>query len=445
MEGASAWTFLLQLAQRVSDMTEVTPVIQFDKNFDVDISEIKLINDYFKLNSVHLDPETNIMTLKLNWIKQTAAIEAESANPLCIVNGIKLTPKADAGWDDKSTLSVVNKGDISYKIYLRASGLYSFSLKPENQATYGLQPFVNPNDSSEKGGYLSDVYAQFEDSYKLVNAVKNGWHNEDGGFAFYEDGQRYFGIREAEGYYYDFGEKGVNMGQTKLTGLFYDETAGVYRYAKNGLLQSGWQMIDAEWYYFVNNAAVSGQTTVQGIPYTFEENGKLTTGTWVKTSGGYQYWYGPSLHLNRWLEVDGEWYYFKNGYRLTGYQQVSSYELITDLIWYDFGEDGIARPMPVEGFYEHTDGGLHYIVDSRSLKDLQKVGEDYYFFLPEGAVKGQRYYAYRTQCDLPVDNYEFGSDGKMLQGFVKKTDGIYYYVNGKAGREYGLRKIDGDY
>ena len=43
MEGASAWNFLLQLAQRVSVLTEVRPSISFDPNFDVDYSNLTVV------------------------------------------------------------------------------------------------------------------------------------------------------------------------------------------------------------------------------------------------------------------------------------------------------------------------------------------------------------------------------------------------------------------
>ncbi len=44
-----------------------------------------------------------------------------------------------------------------------------------------------------------------------------------------------------------------------------------------------------------------------------------------------------------------------------------------------------------------------------------------------------RYYIDTSHCDLPANqNYTFGADGKMLNGFVTKDDGIYYYVNGST-------------
>jgi hypothetical protein len=46
-ENASAWNFLLQLAERVSVLSWVKPVIYFDPNFELDYSGLTLVNVYF--------------------------------------------------------------------------------------------------------------------------------------------------------------------------------------------------------------------------------------------------------------------------------------------------------------------------------------------------------------------------------------------------------------
>jgi len=447
MEGASAWTFLLQLAERVSTLTTVTPTITFDPRFDVDISELTLINDYFDLYDVEFDEETNTVTLHLRWIKQTAPIPADTANPNCIVNGIKLTPKADADWGDNNRISVINEGSISYTIYLRASGLYSFCLKPENQAIYGLQPFVNPDNEAEKGGYFGDVYAEFYDSYTLINETKNGWFNEDGGFAYYVDGNKYYGIKEVDGYYYDFGENGINVGQTKYTGLFYDDEVSAYRYCNAGVLTSGWQSINNAWYYFdpATKAAVSGDVTVDGVPFEFAEDGRLLHGTWVDMAAGRRYYFGPSYYETKWQQIDGEWYYFQNGYCLIGYYKVGAIDNASKKTWFEFDETGKLIGK-LDGLYE-IDGDLYYIIDGVQQVGLHKIGEDYYFFLYKADVaRNMSYYAWETHCDKPCGTYYFDADGRMiLTGIYRLEDGYYYFRDGKlVTTEPGITKI-GDY
>ena len=75
---------------------------------------------------------------------------------------------------------------------------------------------------------------------------------------------------------------------------------------------------------------------------------------------------------------------------------------------------------------------------------LIKLGDDYYFVSNTGKCITGKYYAWATKCDLPCGEYVFGEDGEMLDGFVTKDDGIYYYVVGKLAKA-GLYYIDGYY
>ena len=445
MEDACAWKFLLQLAERISVLSEVKAEMTIDKNFDVDISGLTVVNEYFQLNKTEFDPETNTVTLSLSWIDQTQPINEDEAKPLCIVSGIKLTPKKDAAWDAKDRLTVTNSGEISYKIYMRANGLYSFCLKPENQAIYGLQPFVNPNLESEKGGWFADTYTTFSDTYNLVNVSLNGWMVEEGGYAYYVNGERYFGIKEIDGLYYDFGKNGINVGKTTYTGLFYDETAKAYRYSNLGELQTGWAQIEGEWYYFLANAtAASGRLKVNGLYFDFEENGKLVAGVWVNLLGGLRYYFGPDYYWRHWQQIDGDWYYFWDGYCYTGIKYIRTIEDNTKNLWYDLGDDGRMRGVVADGLHEF-DGKLYLTKDGVQQEGLHKVGDDYYFFAYSGDVKRDMdYYAYVTHCDLPCGNYYFAPDGKLGNGVVEKSDGLYYYEKGKAGKA-GLTKWNGEY
>ncbi len=249
---ASAWNFLLQLAERVSVLTEVKPVLKFDERFEIDYSEMEVINEYFYLDSKELDEEKNELTLTLKWHDQTSSIKPETANPLCILRGIKLIPKEGAFEGDK--LNAVHIGEIGYKIYLRANALYTFSAKPENQAIYGLYPFentfidANGEEQDERGGYFKDVYTTFEDRYTLSLVKKNGWINEEGGFAYYIEGEKLTGVQLADGYYYDFGVNGINVGQTKYTGFFEREDK-TYYVRLGELIKSKWQLVGDEMYH----------------------------------------------------------------------------------------------------------------------------------------------------------------------------------------------------
>ena len=246
VEGSNtAWDFLLQLAERISVLTEVTPVLYFDKNLEVDISELSINNEFFYLKEAIYNEEENSLTLVMKWHRQEKPIDKAVANPLCILSGIKLTPKKDAAWNSNEILSVTNKGSIGYDIYLRANALYSFSQKPENQEFFGIFPFTNVREDGvqENGGHFQSVYKEFEDSFILSKGEKDGWVVEGGGFAYYKDGQKYVGVKEVDGFYYDFGDNGVNIGQKKYTGAFFDADGKEY-YSVDGEKYYGWMVLD---------------------------------------------------------------------------------------------------------------------------------------------------------------------------------------------------------
>ena len=453
IEGTNAWTFLTSLAQRISDLTWVKATIDIDDRFDVDYSDLKVLNDYFELQSVELDEATNTLTVTLGWIKQSQVIDIATANPLCMINGVKLTPK-DGVWEDATKINVVTTGNISYQMYMRASGLYSFAQKPENQAVFGIYPYRNPADTNDAGGYFYDTYAEITDAYTLVNVLKEGWVNEDGGFAYYVAGERLTGVQKVDGYYYDFGENGINVGQTKLTGLFLDTEANVYRYSYMGELTNGWQSIGDDWYYFKDNEAVSGLNKVGGVKFTFEENGRLTSGVWVNVFNGWRYYYGPTYVQKHWYEVNGEWYYFRDGLAVTGYQYVGSKaEVHADKRWRFFDENGVYQ-YDLTGVYV-LDGKYYYLENGKPTEKGLFVWEgDYYYAKWDGTlIVNEKYYAYIVDAssELPKGNYEFGPDGKMLggnaetvNGIVEKNGVLYYYENGKP-TEKGLFVWEGDY
>ncbi len=445
IEGATAWMFLCQLAQRVSDLTTVTPVIKFDENFDVDYSNITLMNDYFTLTDKSFNEETNELTLTLNWKRQTQAIDVTMANPICIVSGVKLTPKDDAAWSSQGKLNIVNSGNIGYKIYLRASALYSFAQKEENQAVYDLYPFVNPNDESEAGAYFSSIYKEFEDSYTLNKALKNGWVTVKGGAEYYVDGVKTTGVALIEGYYYDFGEDGVCVGQSKYTGIFFDEEASAYRYSKLGVLQTGWHMIGDKWHYFHSNYNAKGGYYKQGsVYYNFNKDGSIVSGVWGKTLFGTRYYYGPSCYLNGWYIIDGNKYFFENTYRYEGYRQTKESNNFTRK-WYNFGDDGICRDQIIpDGFYQDADKGLSYVVNGEGLYGLSLIDGNYYYFNKAGYAVSGKVYTEKTNCDLPKGNYYFDDEYKAVNGIYQQDDGLYYYENGQP-RTKGLVYIDGYY
>ncbi len=295
--------------------------------------------------------------------------------------------------------------------------------------------------------------------------IASGWVGD----TYWVDGVKLTGVQIVDGYYYDFGDNGVCVGQSKLTGLFYDETVSAWRYAKFGELLGGWVKIGDYWHYFdkTSKVAVTGEYyySSRGITYIFDETGK-TEGTWQKTAEGTRYWYGEWYYTARnevqrcFVVIDGKTYNFNTA----GFLTVGVHPLYDDwasnmndeMCVYEFDENGalvrqITAPGPIvahDGMYLiEEDGRVH----TRNARIVEFDG-DVYFVNHSGKLTCDGYKDITSANGngiLTPGTYYFGEDGKMFVGGIKEDkDGtLYYYKDGQLGtRIYNneLAEIDGD-
>ena len=466
-DAATAWDFLLILAERVSPSTTVTVNVAIDPNLNLDISDILVNCDYFELSSAVIDEESNVLTLTCNWIDVDGPIDRGSANPICIVSGIKATPADDAAWDANDQLAITNSGEIAYNARLRSSQAYSISGSPIG-ARFGLSQYDNSaNLAGDKGAQFSSTHATFEDSFVLDQTDLEGWvTGEEGSLFYYVNNQKLTGIQlvpEPDGedeYYYLFNEDGVCEG--KCNGLV--ESDGDLYYAVNGVLHSGWRVIGDDYYYFDPETykAVDGDQTIyseakgRNFKYEFVDC-KLVDGQWV---GKRKAWAGQYI-TSEWKTIKGKRYYFNQyGFAETGLVAVQlqgseNYGL------YIFGDDrALIERVLGDGPLEH-DGNLYYLIGGQTGY-LGLVAEYYDAngnmisvqegdaVPPEGTVKTIYYYVQshgfllardetisitKTNGLLPAGRYYFDENGQYIvehkNGIIKEGDEYYYYVNGE--------------
>ena len=428
-EDGSAWGLILSLADRISTQTKITSVLTFDADLQVDSSKLTLSSDFFTLDGATLDAATNELTVTLRWKNQTAAIAPDTANPVVILTGIKLTPKSGAAWDAKDRLAVLNTGDVSCDICLRSDLLYSFAQNAENQQAYQVYPFVDPNNNSEKGGRFTGLNTQFQDEYTLNKSLKNGWVFESVGYAYYENGVKYTGVRKVGQYYYDFGTNGVNVGQTKYTGIF--QINGVNHYAKEGLLTGGWITEGSDQYYFdANGKAVDGKQIMDEVEMNFE-NGKLVSGYtgFKKKSDGKTYYYQNGSMYYGWLELDGYWYCFNDA---TGVITVGDGTANTKMFptkeakakgaYYVFDQQGHA-------LYTFPNGhGYYYWADLPARNQWMRNGND-----PEGWYYTNEYGHFVTTPNAK-ETFQLTLDGKTYTAVKIAIEGVEYTFDNSNGK-----------
>ena len=459
---ATAWDFLLQLAERVSQHTEVRIQVQAPKGVVMDTSGMKLVNEYFELTSCEVDQSTNTLTLICNFKDQTEPIDPSTANSLCILSGLKLTPADGADWQN-NCLDITVRGKLSYDIYLRSNAVYGIASNKENQEKYGIYPYESDkytyNGSPERGAHFyEDNLRSFKDSYTLDKSVKQGWIQEGGKWFYYQNNEILTGIQELPSYiagesgefFYDLGDDGASKG--KLSGLF--TLKGELYFAENGKRIKGWKSVShpggrVENYFFNtwNYAAMDGEQTIGDYHYTFKDC-VLVRGDLIRYSTGTKYMWAGSWATQQWHTVDGNRYYFRSSeYAATGFYTMN--EGGKNVV-YVFGTDGVLQEH-VNGFYPWN-GNVYWVENGIKNVEpgLRYVEGYYYYFKYEtgGAmVKNGTYWVETTNGLMKQGSYRFDEQGRMVnptpyQGTVtwKNWDGTELY---RTTEEYGATPVYG--
>ncbi len=457
-EGRTAWDFLLQLAERVSPLTTVTITADLPEGFSADLSNLRLANEYFALKSAEV--KNGRLVVICNFIEQSEPINPTSANPLCVLSGLKLIPE-DSVWDENSQASCVLNGTLSYDIYAHFHVLESLAQQEEYQQKYGLYPYNNTaNIPGDSGAHFFNDADSFEDSFNLQKNNKNGWIKENDAWSYYQDGVALTGAHklpsfkegEAGEFWYDLGTDGSCTG--KLTGIFAYE--GNRYYSRLGELVSGWQSItdaDGESYFYYfdekDNAMYTGVRTIKGLTYTFDDEGRMTRGAFRTTSDGTKYFVAGESWFRRFVTLEeGTYWLNENGYVAYGNAHTVTTN-VKDITWYHFDEEtglltGLCSGLITyqgKPYYCDENGKVFYgaiqtdkgIVFSATQGRLY-VNTSCYIDASTG-MKG---------CELEPGKYWCDENGYIVGNGFADIEGITYYFQDYK-RAKGFVKVGDDY
>ena len=272
----------------------------------------------------------------------------------------------------------------------------------------------------------------------------SGWKTIDGNQYFFEDYYRVEGgiqnvfTNNINANWYYFDENGVYDEEYVIADGFYTDRKG-YGYCKDGVALTGLQLIDGSYYYF-DRYGYAQTGYVNG--YYFGEDYKGLNGVY-EIEGVLRYFNHGKSEMAGLVEVDGAYYFAKDskGTCVTGEYYVWAPNGIVEKGTYTFGEDG----KLLDGIVERDGNYYYYEMGKSKMAGLVEVDGAYYFAKDsKGTCVTGECYVWETNGLLDKDTYIFGEDGKMLDGFVTKEDGLYYYETGKCGR-VGLNYIDGYY
>jgi len=489
-ENSTAWDYLLQLAERVCTQTNVTIRAEFSKDLDVDISELKILTEYFTPTSINLD-ENNALTIVCNWVNQSQPIDPATANSLCLLTGIKATVKDTAAYYDNK-IAITNNGTVSYDIYLAASSLYSFAQESENQAKYGLYPYIHEEDcrsdfsdpdaggdteaegNKDKGARFSSQYVDFADAYLVSTEILNGWHEEGKDYYYYVNNVPVTGVQivpdrhdATQNRIYEFDATGKLVSEQGKTGLV--TVNGDLYYAVLGVAQTGWRQIDGNNYYFHPDTgkAVDGEFAIyesanswqtKWYTYTFE-NHVLVKGAWeydtYQGKSGWRYRWAGNWMIGCWFEAEGETYLVGKNYPYyvhTGYAHyVHDYRDGQDTTGcYIFDDRGKLQKDYVGPKYVEWASGSGTLFFKNGVlyttNGLVQGNDGYYYFVDNGGsswvggaivMNKSNYYvnASYTHDLVPVGNYNFDAQGRLTNALLDVTDKAAvtdYTVMGRA-------------
>lgn len=347
----------------------------------------------------------------------------------------------------------------------------------------------------QKGGLTPDGYVLNEDGklaspgwvkvkdkwYYAVDggkAVRNAWKAVNGKwYMFHEDGTMYSNEFNWNYYHKANGEMaddewvfnnyynswfyikpGGNYARNEWKGAYYLKSGGymaksefiydanykaTYYLDETGrYVGDKWKEINGKWYYF--RLAGEMETNKWIGSYYVKEDGTMATSILLydETYKSSFYFDENGKYLNKtWKEIDGEWYYFKDGGYMAKNEWVGSYFV-----------KGNGRMAKNEMQYDQSTGSSYYFLeDGKTAKNQwKKVGGYWYYFKSNGKVARNewienKYYVLdngkmATGTHI-IDHYQyvFDGSGNILSkkavdiGWVEK-DGKRYFYNGAAQR-----------
>ena len=221
----------------------------------------------------------------------------------------------------------------------------------------------------------------------------------------------------------------------KYQATYYLDVSGKY-------VRNQWREIDGKWYHFRKYGEMDTSKWIGS--YYVKSDGAMAANELV-----YDPTYNSSFYFNKdgnylnkqWKEIDGEWYYFKDGGYMAKNEWVDSYFI-----------KGNGRMAKNEMQYDQSTGSSYYFKEDGTFAKnyWAKVGGYWYYFKSNGKVARKewienKYYVLdngkmATGTHI-IDHYQyvFDGSGNVLSkkavdiGWVEK-DGKRYFYNGASQR-----------
>ncbi|MBR5411049.1 MAG: phosphodiester glycosidase family protein [Clostridia bacterium] len=217
------------------------------------------------------------------------------------------------------------------------------------------------------------------------------------------------------------------------TGFAEDAATGGTRYFLNGVSQTGWLNYEEDCYYFdADGIAVTGNQTIDGISYRFDNEGRQIGATFVKGADGYTRAYRGGHYLVGWNEIEGKLYFFSSNAQQEGrmYTGTATIRIYTgQQITFKFASDGHL----LEGAFVTEENGTCYFWGQDRLLGWQEIkGTTYYFdpatgYMATGmtTIDGTAYMFSDKGAFLHEGDHEFTFDHHQDASCVDEEQNVY--------------------
>ncbi|MDM8213605.1 GW dipeptide domain-containing protein [Enterococcus hirae] len=213
-------------------------------------------------------------------------------------------------------------------------------------------------------------------------------------------------------------------------------------YAENGVIQTGWQMIDGAWRYLdpTNGAMKTGWQYISGAWYYLDPaNGAMKTG-WLEQAGNRYYLQGSGAMATGGVMITGVWYLFDQSGIEQKTADIGAGWHFLNKTWYYLDETG----HPKTG-WQWIGGCWYYLDPASGIMETRwvKVGNAWYYLEQSGAMKtgwlkdGNTWYLLNASGAMATgwqllgsDWYYFGTSGNMYDGAWLASGSEWYYLLG---------------
>lgn len=204
----------------------------------------------------------------------------------------------------------------------------------------------------------------------------------------------------------------------------------------------GWINDMGNWYYYQNGAKVTGWLDINGERYYFDNSGKMRTG-WLQL-GETWYYFNASGHMQSgFVQIGNYKYYFNHlGEMQKGWVQVGNYR-------YYFNESGEMQT----GWLQLGETWYYLNGSGEMQTGWLQLGNKKYYLKPTGEMhngwlqEGDKWYFFWDSGSMakgwvqrPDGWYYLNSDGVMRTGWLEEK-GKTYYLNGNGKMVSGWQYI----